>query len=75
MEQNSKQLTKYLFITEGVGLVFVAVFLAAYLGGLPGTAVLHSELAFRLPLAIFGTALLVLALYALVLSAMRNRRQ
>ena len=57
---NDKTVTRFLFAVQGVGAVFVGLFLAAYLGGLPTTAVLHSELAFRIPLFIFGAALLAL---------------
>ena len=46
--------------------MFVGIFLAAYLGGLPTTAVLHSEAAFRIPLFIFGSVLLFLVLSAFV---------
>lgn len=54
-----------LLTLEAVGAVFVAVFLSAYLGGMlmtPSTTVLHSEPAFRIPLLIFGVALLILIL-------------
>jgi hypothetical protein len=61
--------SKLLYATQGVGAVFVAVFLAAYLGGLPSTDVLHSELAFRVPLIIFGAALLVLILAFVIMAA------
>ena len=69
---NDNKLTKFLFVIEGVGAVFVAVFLAAYLGGLfyaPQTTVLHSELAFKIPLFIFGAVLLILMLVTVVLAA------
>ena len=69
------KLTKFLFVIEGVGAVFVAVFLAAYLGGLfytPQTTVLHSELAFKIPLFILGAALLVLILATVILAAVRK---
>jgi hypothetical protein len=68
---NANKLTKFLFVVEGVGAVFVAVFLAAYLGGLfytPQTTVLHSELSFKIPLFIFGAMLLVLVLVTVVLA-------
>lgn len=68
---NDNKLTKFLFVTEGVGAVFVAIFLAAYLGGLfytPQTTVLHSEPAFKIPLFIFGAVLLVLILVSVVLA-------
>ncbi len=52
-----------LLAVEGVGAVFVGVFLAAYLGGMfmnPSTTVLHSEPPFKITLFILGAALLVL---------------
>ncbi|MCW4017474.1 MAG: hypothetical protein NWF00_02130 [Candidatus Bathyarchaeota archaeon] len=62
MTQNHKQVNKLLYVTEGMGAVFVALVLAAYLGGLPSTAVLHSEAAFRMPIAFFGSVFLGLIL-------------
>ncbi|MFH1329026.1 MAG: hypothetical protein ABIH76_09355 [Candidatus Bathyarchaeota archaeon] len=65
---------KLLYATQGVGAVFVAIFLAAYLGGLPSTDVLHSEPIFRIPLIIFGAALLILILATAIMAAyLRNR--
>ncbi len=58
----------FLFVAQGVGAVFVGVFLAAYLAGLPSTAVFHSEPAFRIPLLIFGAVFLVMVLLAFVLA-------
>jgi hypothetical protein len=54
---------------EGVGFVFVVIFLAAYLGGLPTTNVLQDQPAFRIPLQAFGFVLLVLILATVVLAA------
>ncbi len=51
-----------LYILEGVGAIFVAIFLAAYFGGLPSTDVLHKLPEFRIPLTILGATLLVLIL-------------
>jgi hypothetical protein len=65
-----EQTAKFLFAVQGIGAVFVGIFLAAYLGGLPTTAVLHSEPAFRIPLYIFGVVLLVLVLSAFVLAGL-----
>jgi len=45
---------------QGVGIVFIGFFLAAYLAGLPTTVVLHSEPVFRIPLLILGAVLLEL---------------
>ena len=68
-----KRTSTFLFATQGIGIVFVGIFLAAYLGGLPSTNVLHSEPAFRIPLTILGIALLVLVLANVVLSVYRKR--
>jgi hypothetical protein len=60
--------TKVLLAIEVTGAIFVGIFLAAYLGGIPTTVVYHSELAFRIPLAIFGALILVTTLIALGLA-------
>ncbi len=69
----NRKLTIMLLSFEGVGAVFVVIFLAAYLGGLPTTNVLHDEPAFRIPLEVFGILLLVLILVALVLAVMHRK--
>lgn len=66
MRLSDEKINRFLFAVQGVGAVFVGIFLAAYLGGLPTTAVLHSEPAFRIPLFILGAALLVLLLSACI---------
>ena len=52
-----------------MGAVFVVVFVSAYLFSLPGNDVLHATPIFHALLAIFGGALLVLVIAALLLSA------
>jgi hypothetical protein len=74
MQFTEKNVNRLLFATQGVGALFVAVFLAAYLGGLPSTNVLHSEVAFRIPLIIFGAALLVLIFVTVIVAAYKRRR-
>jgi hypothetical protein len=66
-------MTKFLFALEGVGIVFVGIFLVAYLGGLPTTAVLHSEPAFRLSLTVIGLAFLVLILATVILATYKRQ--
>jgi hypothetical protein len=70
---SEEQTAKFLFAVQGIGAIFVGIFLAAYLGGLPTTAVLHSEPVFRIPLSIFGVVLLVLVLSALVLAVLSRK--
>jgi pyridoxal/pyridoxine/pyridoxamine kinase len=74
MQFTERNINTLLFATQGVGALFVAVFLAAYLGGLPSTNVLHSELAFRILLIIFGAALLLLIPVTVIVAAYIRRR-
>ncbi len=69
-----KHVNRLLYATQGVGAVFVAIFLAAYIGGLPSTYVLHMQPAFRFPLIFFGAALCALILITIILAAkLRNK--
>jgi len=73
---SDKRILNFLFVTQGVGTVFVGLFLAAYLVGLPSTNVLHSEAAFRIPLTILGVVLLALILATIIVAAFqRNNKQ
>jgi hypothetical protein len=70
---SEKQINAFLFVAQGVGVVFVGIFLAAYLAGIPTTVVFHSEPAFRIPLTILGIVLLVMVLSAFVLAALSKK--
>jgi hypothetical protein len=70
-----KKLTTVLYSLEGVGAVFVIIFLAAYLGGLPTNNVLQDEPVFRIPLTIFGAALLILILATVVLALLQKKNK
>jgi hypothetical protein len=72
MKFGDKKVTGFLFALQGVGAVFVAFFLAAYLAGLPTTVVYHSEPFFRFPLIIFGIILLGMILIGIVIAALRK---
>ncbi len=76
MRLSDKRISNFLFVTQGVGTVFVGLFLAAYLVGLPSTNVLHSETAFRIPLTILGVVFLALILATIIVAAFqRNNKQ
>jgi len=74
VQVTQKHVNRLLFATQGVGAVFVVVFLSAYMAGLPGTNVLHSEPAFRIPLIIFGAGLLVMILVTVILAAYQRNK-
>lgn len=71
----SNKINTLLFSVEGIGLVFVVIYLAAYLGGLPTTNVLQNQPAFRIPLTILGVVLLVLILATVVLAGFSKKSQ
>jgi uncharacterized membrane protein len=62
-----------LFTAQGIGIVFVGIFLVAYLGGLPSTNVLHNEAAFRIPLSIIGVVFLILVLAIVIVAAFQRK--
>jgi len=55
-------------LTQAIGAVFFAVFLASYALALPSNLVLHGEPIFRIPLSIFGGLFLALTAVVIVLS-------
>ena len=76
VETSDRGLSKFLFAVEGVGAVFVGIFLAAYLGGLfviPQTTVFHSEPTIRLALTVLGGALLILILAGIVIAIIKRK--
>jgi hypothetical protein len=67
----------FLYAVEGVGAVFISIFLTVYLLGLrdvPKDVVYHSEPAFRIPLSILGILFIALVLSALAIAALMKRK-
>ena len=63
LERKTNIISTILLTTQRVGIVFLLIFFAAYLGGMlmnPSTTVLHSNIEFRILLGVFGIVLLVL---------------
>jgi Zn-dependent protease with chaperone function len=61
-------LALFVFLSQGIGAIFFAVFLAAYALALPSNQGLHGQPIFRIPLSIFGGLFLALTAIAVVLS-------
>ena len=61
-------LVRFAFLTQGIGAIFFAVFLASYALALPSNQVLHGQPIFRIPLSIFGGLFLALTAVAIVFS-------
>ncbi len=68
----NKQTQILLYSAEGIGAVFVVIFLAAYLAGLPTTTVYHSDFIVKMLLSVFGAILLILVLVLTVLSTSKR---
>jgi len=64
----TNNLARYAFLTQAIGTVFFAVFLASYALALPSNQVLHGEPIFRTTLSIFGGLFLALTAIAILLS-------
>ena len=77
MKVTDGQVRGFLFAVEGVGVVFVGLFLTVYLLGLkdlPGDMVYHSEPIFRMLLSIFSSLVIVIAVIALILSVILKKK-
>jgi len=55
-------------LTQAIGTLFFAVFLASYALALPSNQVLHEHPIFRVPLSIFGGLFLTLTTATLLIS-------
>ncbi|MCW3997654.1 MAG: hypothetical protein NWF10_03695 [Candidatus Bathyarchaeota archaeon] len=66
MHLNDNQVSKFLFVFEGIGAIFAGAFLVAYLLGLPTDVVYHSDPILRLVLSIFGGILVLFILVTVV---------
>jgi hypothetical protein len=64
----TNNLARYAFLTQAIGAIFFAVFLASYALALPSNQVLHGEPIFRTTLSIFGGLFLALTAIAILLS-------
>jgi succinate dehydrogenase hydrophobic anchor subunit len=71
---NKKQSQTFLFAAQGVGTVFVVIFLAAYFGGLPSTETLNSEPSFILAQTVVGLLLIVFVIAAFVLAILTKSK-
>ena len=71
---NKKQTQIFLFSAQGVGTIFVLIFLAAYFGGLPSTETLNTEPAFIISQTIVGAFFIAFVIVALVIVALTKSK-
>jgi hypothetical protein len=72
---NDDQISKFLFVFEGIGAIFIGSFLTAYLLGLPTYNVYHSDPTLRLVLSIFGGIFILLIFVALIASRRKTKKE
>jgi hypothetical protein len=70
-----KQLSWYLFLVQGVGAIFYAVFSAAYILAIPSTNVLSGEPVFKVPLTVFSVLFVALILVSLAIGAVYTKQK
>ena len=66
------QLAKMVFLAQGIGAVFYAVFLASYALALPSNHVLHDLPVFKIPISIFGGLFILSIVILLLLSFLKK---
>jgi len=73
MHLRKKYANELLIVAQSLVVIFLAVFVGAYLGGLPGVVVLQMEPVFRVALQILGGLVLLLVLYCLFVAMRRSK--
>ena len=73
MNFDERKIHLLLFTTEGIGALFVGIFLAAYLAGIPTTAVYHSDPIVRVSLTITGIMFLILILLTVIAAIIKRK--
>jgi hypothetical protein len=68
LQLKRNQLARFVFLTQGIGALSYAVFIASYALALPSNRVLHGEPIFRIPLSIFGGLFILSIVMLLILS-------
>jgi hypothetical protein len=65
----------FVLLTQGIGAIAFAVFIASYALALPSNQVLHGEPVFRIPLQIFGGLFILLTATALIISYLAKPKE
>ncbi|HKM60482.1 MAG TPA: hypothetical protein VJY36_06385 [Candidatus Bathyarchaeia archaeon] len=70
---SKKQLYPFLFFIEGLGIIFYAVFSAAYYIPVPSTKVLIGEAIFKIPITVFGLLYFISIILIIIFSIANSR--
>jgi hypothetical protein len=75
LPRSKKQLNPFLFVIEGLGIIFYAIFSAAYYIPIPSTKVLIGEAIFKIPITIFGLLYFISTILIIILSVTNTRQK
>ena len=70
---NNNQKSKFLYVFDGIGAIFIGAFLLAYLSGLPTDLVYHSEPILRMVLSLFGGLFIILIIIGFLVLAVNKK--
>jgi hypothetical protein len=71
----TRSMEPYVLLSQGVGLVFFVIFVAAYFGGMPSSGNLIGNSTFRTTLSIFGGLFLILIVGELFVAALMKQKK
>ncbi len=71
----AKSMEPYVLLSQGIGLIFFVIFVAAYFGGMPSSGNLIGDSTFRTMLSIFGGLFLILIVGALLVVALMKQKK
>ena len=71
----TRSMEPYVLLSQGVGLVFFVIFVAAYFGGMPSSGNLIGNSTFRATLSIFGGLFLILIVGELFVAALMKQKK
>lgn len=72
---SKKRLNRFLFVIEGLGIIFYAIFSVAYYIPIPSTKVLIGEAIFKIPITIFGILYFIATSLIIILSIANSRQR
>lgn len=75
MKPNINRLRIFVFVTQGIGIIFCGIFLTAYFGGLPSTKTLNSDPSFIFLQSVIGVILVSLVFLAILFAFIVNRKK
>ncbi|MEJ2272604.1 MAG: hypothetical protein P8X91_09070 [Candidatus Bathyarchaeota archaeon] len=68
MKSSTTRSRIFVFVTQGVGVIFCGIFLIVYFGGLPSTKTLNSDPSFIFLQSVIGVILVCLVFLAILIA-------